>query len=109
MKNNGNKYYTQVLLFDRIDVSEGIDINRTNTSKECDIFHYCYFLDKGFKFQPDVCNGCHDVLVMSMKLSNITILNINGVDYQCIIKGIGKSEAINLLRNADLAEKSGTL
>ena len=25
---------------DRIDVSEGIDINKTNASKECDICHY---------------------------------------------------------------------
>ena len=34
------------------------------------------FLDKGFKFQPDVCNRCHDVLMMSLDLSNIAILNI---------------------------------
>ena len=36
------------------------------------------FQIKGFKFQPDVCNGCHDELMMFMKLSNITILNIHG-------------------------------
>ena len=36
-------------------------INKTSESKECDIWHYWYFLVKGFKFQPDVCNGCHDV------------------------------------------------
>ena len=38
-----------------------IIINKTSESKEYDICHYWYFLDKGFKFQPDVCNGCHDV------------------------------------------------
>ena len=61
-----------------------------------------YFLDKGFEFQLDVCNGRHDVLMMSTKLNDITILNIEGVDYGCIIN---KSEAINLLQNADLTEE----
>ena len=35
-----------MLEYDRIDISEGIDINKTNSSKECDICHYRYFLDK---------------------------------------------------------------
>ena len=62
------------------------------------------FFDKGFKFQPDVCNICHDVLMMSMNLSNIAILKIQGIDYCCILSEISKNEAINLLRNADLTE-----
>ena len=57
-----------MLYYDRFDVSEGIDVNKTSESKECDICHYWYFLDKGFNFQPHVCNGCHDVLMMSMNL-----------------------------------------
>ena len=86
-----------MLPYDRIDVSEGIDVNKTKESKECDICHYWYFLDKGFKFQADVCNGCHDVLMMSMNLSNIAILNIHGAGSQCIISGTSKSEAVSLL------------
>ena len=43
-----------MLCYKRIDVSEGFNVNTTNESKECDIFHYWYILDKGFKFQPDV-------------------------------------------------------
>ena len=65
-------------------------------------------LDKGFKFQPDVCNGCHDVLMMYMNLGNIAILNINGAYYRCIANGISKNEAINLLKNVDFAKKGGT-
>ena len=64
------------LYFDRIDVSEEIDINKTSASKECDICHYWYFLNKGLKFQPNVCNRRHDLLMMSMNLSDIAILNI---------------------------------
>ena len=41
-----------MLKYDRIDISEGIDINETNASKECDICHYWYFLDKNFNYEP---------------------------------------------------------
>ena len=43
-------YELKILEYDRIDVSEGIDINKTNASKKCDICHYCYFSGKGFKY-----------------------------------------------------------
>ena len=94
----------QMLYYDRIGVPEGIDIDKTSESKKCDI---CHYWDKAFKFQTDVCNGFHDLLMMSMNLSNI--LNINCNDYHCIIKKISKSEAVNLLQKTDLDEKSRTL
>ena len=98
-----------MLYFDRIDVSEGIDVNKTSASKECDVCHYWYFLNYSFKFQPNVCNRCHDLLIMSVNLSNIAILNIKGSDYHCIISLICKNEAINLTQYADLTKKSGVL
>ena len=52
-----------MLYFDRTDVSEGIDVNKTSASEECDICHYWYFLNKGFKFQPNVCDRRHDLLI----------------------------------------------
>ena len=98
------------MLCDRIDVSEGIDVNKTSESKSvCDICHYLYFLNYSSKFQPNVCNRWHDLLMMSMNLSNMAILNIKGSDYCFIISLISKSEAINLTQNADLTEKSGIL
>ena len=66
---------TKMLYYDRIDVSEGIDINKTIKWKKCDICHYWYFLNKGFKFQSYICNRCRDILVMSMNL-DIAILKI---------------------------------
>ena len=95
-----------MLYFDRIEVSEGTDFNKTNASKECDICHYWYFLNFSFKFQPNVCKRCHDFIMMSMNLSDIAILNIKGSDYRCIISLIRKTEAINLIQNAGLTEKS---
>ena len=59
-----------MLYFDRTDVSEGINVNKTSELKECDICLYWYFLNKSFKFQPIICNGCHDLLRMSMNLSD---------------------------------------
>ena len=67
------------------------------------------FLNKGFNFQAYVCNRYHDLLTMSMNLSDIAILNIKSADYRCIISGIRKSKAINLMQNIDLTKKSGTL
>ena len=58
-------------------------------------------LSYSFKFQPNFCNRCHDLLMMSMNLSDIAILNIKSSDYRCIITLISKNEAINLRRNAD--------
>ena len=50
-----------MLQYHRIDVSERIDINKTNGSKECMPCHYWYFEGVNFKFQPYLCNGCHAV------------------------------------------------
>ena len=80
-----------MLYYDRIDVSEGIDVNKSSASKERDVCHYWYFLNYSFKFQLNVCNRCHDLL-MSMNLSDIVILNIEGSDYCCIISLISKNE-----------------
>ena len=98
-----------MLYYDRIDVSEWIDVNETNQSKECDIGHYSCFSNKGFKFQPNVCNGYHDLLMMPLNLRNIAISNIKEAGYCFIICWIRKSEAINLMQNIGLTKKSGTL
>ena len=80
-----------------------------SASKKFDICHYWYYLNEDFKFQPNVCNTSHDLLNMSMDLSDIAILNIEGSDYCCVISRITKNEAIRLIHNANLIEKSGTL
>ena len=91
-----------MLYYDRIDLTEGIDVNMTSESKECDICCYWYFLNKGFKFQPYVCND-------AMNLRAIAILKIKRADYRCIISGIIKTKAINFMQNIDLSEESETL
>ena len=61
------------MLQNNIGVLERIDVNKTGKSKDCNICHYWYFLNEDF--QPDVSNGCPNVLMVSMNLSDIAILN----------------------------------
>ena len=63
-----------MLQYEKIDISEGIDIDKTNTSKEYMLCHYWHFQDVGFKFELHVCNKCHDVFMTPYKLKNIAIL-----------------------------------
>ena len=64
-----------MLYYDRIDTSENIDLNKTSASKVFVICHYWHFLDGIFKFQVDVFNVCHDVLMMSMNMSICCIIH----------------------------------
>ena len=98
-----------MLYYDGIDVSEGINVNNASASKECDISHYWYFLSYSFKFQPNVCSRCHNLLIISINLSDIAILKMKDSYYRCIISLISKNEAMNLMKNADFTEKSRTL
>ena len=83
-----------MLEYDRINISEGIDINKTNASKECDICHYWYFLDKGFTYEPHLCNGCHNLMQKAMN-PNVAIVSINGSDYRIHFWYMSKNNAIN--------------
>ena len=91
--------------YEKIDVSEGIDVNKTSVSKEYMLCHYWYFKDVGFKFQPHVCNKCHDILMTAYKLKSIAILNVKGVDFRCILSGISEDESVNRLNNSVLEDK----
>ena len=79
-----------MLHYNRIDVFEGDDVNKASESKGCDVYHYWYFLNKGFKFQPYVCNRCHDLLMISMTFSNIAILNIEVLIIAVLSAELGK-------------------
>ena len=85
-----------MLYYDRIKLSEGIGFDKINNSKEHIICHYWYF-NHGFKFQKSVCNSCHNLLMLCLNISDITIITVKSIDYHCIINGMSKSDAINLL------------
>ena len=84
-----------MLYYDRIDISKGIDLPKSNNSKECIICHY-WFFDHGFEFQDYICNGCHNLTLLCLNISGIAIILVKNNDYCCIIHVINKSEALNL-------------
>ena len=63
-----------MLEYDRIDILEGIDVNKTSASKECIICHYWYFKGIGFKYERYLCNGCHDLTQKAMSFNDVAIV-----------------------------------
>ena len=57
-----------MLQYQKIDVLEGIGVDKTRTSEKCELCHYWFFKDLGFKFKKHVCNGCLDLLTTSYSL-----------------------------------------
>ena len=51
-----------MLEYDRIDISEGIDVDMSNKLKECILCHYRYFLNKNFSYGPYLCDGCNNMV-----------------------------------------------
>ena len=98
-----------MLEYDRTDISEGIDINKANASKECDICHYWYFLDKNFNYDPYPCNGCHDLMQKAMYFNDVAIVSIKGNDYRIHFWYMSKNDAISIMNNSNLKEKTGLL
>ena len=93
-----------MIQYERIDISKEIDFNKTN-SLECMICHYWYFKDTGSKYQPYVCNGCHDFSIIVQNLSDFLTLKIKNVDYRYYLVGIDKKDTISLLNNSVLNHK----
>ena len=89
-----------MLQYEKIDVSERIDVNKTGASKECELCHYWFFKNVGFKFEEHVCNRCHDLLTMAYSLKNIAILSAKGATFRCLLMGISKNEALKKLNNS---------
>ena len=66
------------LKYDRIYISERINFNKTNPSKECDICHYCYFKGISFKYEPYLCNGCYDLMQKPINFDDVAIVSVKG-------------------------------
>ena len=84
---------------------QGIDFNKGKNSVKCMICGYYYFKDIGFKYQPYVCNNCHDFCMTVMNLSDFFVLNMKKVDYRVYVSGVDKKDAVNILNNSKLSNK----
>ena len=99
----------KMLEYDRRDISEGIYMNKTSSSKECDICQYWYFLDKSFNYEPYLCNGCHDLMQKAMNFNDVAIVSIKKNDYRIHFWYMSKDEAISVMHNSSQMKKNGLL
>ena len=83
-----------MLKYQKIDASEGIDVNKTSASKECELCHYWFFKDIGFKLEEHVCNRFHDLLAMGYSLKNIAILSTKWTTFRCLLMDVRKIKAL---------------
>ena len=98
-----------MLEYDKIDISEEIDINKTNLSKECDICYYWYFKNIGFKHEPYLCNICHDLMQKAMSFDSVAIVYIKESAYRIHFWYMSKDDAINIMNGSNLVDKRGVL
>ena len=86
-----------MLGYDRGYISEGIYINKTNASKEWDICHHWYFLDKNFKYEPYLRCRCHDLMPKAITF-NVAIVSVKGSDYRIHLWYMSENDAINVMK-----------
>ena len=98
-----------MLEYSRIDISKGIDVNKTNVSKECDICHYWYFRDIGLKYEKYLCNGCHNLMQKAMSFNDVAIVYVKGNAYRIHFRYISKDDAIGIMNNSNLVDKKSVL
>ena len=99
-----------MLEYDRTDISEGVDIKKCKeTSRECSLCKFYYFLDKNFNYGPYLCNGCSDMSLKAISMKNIAIINHNGNHYRVDFAFISKKDVHNLIKNTMIINKKGTL
>ena len=82
----------KMLRIQKINVSEGSDVNKTSASKKCELCYYWFFRDIGFKW--------YDLLTISYSLKDIAILNAKGATFRCILMGFSKNEGLKRLNNS---------
>ena len=98
-----------MLEYDRIDLSEGIDVNKTSNSRECSFCHYYYCLDINFNYQKYLCDGCHDMSMKANSKQNLAIFYSDSNAYRINFTFMNLNEATYLLNNSNKNSKNGTL
>ena len=95
--------------YERVDISERIDLNKTNKSKECMLCHYWYFLHKNFSYRPYLCDNCYNFSQKSRDFKNIAIVRIKKNAYRIYFLCMSKRKAKKIMINSNLINKKGIL
>ena len=98
-----------MLKYDKIDISEGIDVKKTNKSKECMFCHYWYFLNKNISYGPYTCDGCYNIVQRSTDFKNIAIVHIKKNTYRIYFQNMSKHKPKKIMNKFDLVGKMRTV
>ena len=71
--------------------------------------NFIIFLNKNVNYGPYLCNGCYDMSLKAISMQNLSIMNHNGNHYPVNFAFISKKDAYNLIKNATIIDKKGTL
>ena len=71
--------------------------------------NFIILLDKNFNYGQYLCNGCYDMFLKAISMKNLAIINHNGNHYRVNFAFISKKDASNLIKNAMIIDKKGTL
>ena len=99
----------EILEYDRIDVSEGIDVNKTSASKECRICHFWYFKDIDFKYESYLCNECHNLMQKAISFNDVAIVYVKGSAYRIRFWYMSKNDAVSIKNSSNFVDKKGLL
>ena len=99
-----------MLKYDRIDITERVDLDKTNKPRECNFCHYWYFLKKKkFSYGPFNCDGCCDTVQRSTDFKNITIIHVKKTAYRVSFKDASKNKAKKLMNKFNVVGKRGDI
>ena len=98
-----------MLEYGRIDISEGINVDMSNKSKESMLCHYYYYLYKNFSYGPYLCDGCYNIMQKCNKFKNIAIVHVKKSVYRIYFLYISTREAKKLMTNSNLVDMKSVL
>ena len=64
---------------------KGIDLAKSSNNKKRMICQY-WFFNHGFKFYDSLCNGSHNLKILSVNISDIAAIFIRNFSYSCVIR-----------------------
>ena len=108
-----------MLEYDRIDLSEGIEVKECKeTSRKCSLCKFYYFMDtfdelgirrKNFNYQTYLCDGCHDMSMKATSMQNLAIIYHGENAYRVDFVFMSKNDAFHLIKNSNIIDKKGVL
>ena len=98
-----------MLKYDKINITEGIDVDKTNKSGKCMFCHYWYYLNKNYSYSPFTCDRCYNIVQRSTDFKNIAIVHVKSKAYRIYFKDISKHKAKKLMNKFDLVGKTGDI